>query len=179
LSIRPRILLVDADSALCQAVAEVLDGAGYAVSCQGEAADFQVVVSAVALDDCPVPQVRLTRPVRVASLMAAIDHALTASAEHPVLGKWRFDAVARLLESEADKVRLTDKEAAILGVLLDAEGVVGRDDLLNIVWGYGGDIDTHTLETHIYRLRQKIEDDPAQAVLLLTEPGGYRLNRES
>ena len=74
-------------------------------------------------------------------------------------------------------MRLTDKEAAILSHLLAADGVVGRDELLAGVWGYGEGVDTHTVETHVYRLRQKIEDDPAQASVLLTEAGGYRLNR--
>src|SRR5262249_62348713 len=74
------------------------------------------------------------------------------------------------------KVRLTEKETSILKYLYRAgDRIVGRDALLNEVWGYNAGVTTHTLETHVYRLRQKIERDPARAEILVTEPGGYRL----
>jgi DNA-binding response OmpR family regulator len=74
------------------------------------------------------------------------------------------------------KVRLTDKEAAILKYLYRAgERAVGRDTLLGEVWGYNAGVTTHTLETHVYRLRQKIEKDPSKATILVTDQGGYRL----
>ncbi len=73
-------------------------------------------------------------------------------------------------------MRLTDKEAGILKYLYRAGGKpVGREELLTEVWGYNASVTTHTLETHIYRLRQKIEPEPTTARLLLTEAGGYRL----
>ena len=74
-------------------------------------------------------------------------------------------------------MRLTEKETAILKYLYRAgDRIVGRDVLLNEVWGYNAGVTTHTLETHVYRLRQKIERDPAAArEILVTEPGGYRL----
>ena len=74
------------------------------------------------------------------------------------------------------KIRLTDKEAQILKFLyLHGDRVVSRDELLDEVWGYNAGVTTHTLETHVYRLRQKIESDPSHAEILVTEPGGYRL----
>jgi DNA-binding response OmpR family regulator len=74
-------------------------------------------------------------------------------------------------------VRLTEKETAILQFLYRADRTIGRDTLLDQVWGYNAGVRTHTLETHIYRLRRKIERDPARAEILVTEPGGYRLLR--
>ena len=77
------------------------------------------------------------------------------------------------------RIRLTDKETAILKFLYRAAGKpVARQVLLNEVWGYNAAVTTHTLETHVYRLRQKIEPDPAVSRLLLTEGGGYRLNAD-
>lgn len=81
-----------------------------------------------------------------------------------------------LLDAEGRKVRLTEKETNILKFLYRArDQVVTRDVLLHEVWGYNAGVTTHTLETHVYRLRQKIEPDPTQAQLLVTEAGGYRL----
>ena len=80
------------------------------------------------------------------------------------------------MEENGDKVRLTEKETAILKYLYRAEQkVITRDVLLEEVWGYNSGVTTHTLETHIYRLRQKIEKDPSNARLLVTESGGYKL----
>ena len=84
---------------------------------------------------------------------------------------------AKLLTNEAQsKIRLTEKETSILKYLFRAgEKVVSRDVLLHEVWGYNAGVTTHTLETHIYRLRQKIERDPSNAEILITETGGYKL----
>lgn len=93
------------------------------------------------------------------------------------LGPYTFKPASKMLIDETDrKIRLTEKETNILKFLYRAsDGVVARDVLLHEVWGYNAGVTTHTLETHIYRLRQKIEPDPANARLLVTESGGYRL----
>ena len=93
------------------------------------------------------------------------------------LGPYTFKPAQKMLVDPAEKkIRLTEKETNILKVLYRAsEGVVPRDVLLHEVWGYNAGVTTHTLETHIYRLRQKIEPDPSNARLLVTESGGYRL----
>ncbi len=81
-----------------------------------------------------------------------------------------------MLDEKGRKLRLTDKEANILKYLYRAGSkAVARDELLAEVWGYNAGVTTHTLETHVYRLRQKIETDPGRARLLVTEAGGYRL----
>ncbi len=93
------------------------------------------------------------------------------------LGPYTFRPAQKLLLTEDEKkVRLTEKETNILKFLYRAQdAVVPRDILLHEVWGYNAGVTTHTLETHIYRLRQKIEPDPSNARLLVTESGGYRL----
>ena len=78
--------------------------------------------------------------------------------------------------SDNRKIPLTGKETALLKYLYRAsDRVVGRQVLLDEVWGYNAEVTTHTLATHVYRLRQKIEKDPSNAEILVTEPSGYRL----
>ncbi|MDP6351954.1 MAG: response regulator transcription factor [Alphaproteobacteria bacterium] len=126
----------------------------------------------------------ITKPFRLGVLLARIrsqlrQHELTEDAVFPI-GHYTFHPGAKaLIDATGDrKIRLTEKETAILKYLYRSGGkVVGRDVLLDEVWGYNAAVATHTLETHIYRLRQKIEIDPSNAQILLTETGGYRLCR--
>lgn len=95
------------------------------------------------------------------------------------IGPYLFHPAAKLLQEPAKnrRVRLTEKEASILKHLYRTSSrTVSRQVLVNEVWGYHADVTTHTLETHIYRLRQKMEPEPANARLLITDPGGYRLD---
>lgn len=93
------------------------------------------------------------------------------------IGPYEFRPSTKTLRSkEGRRIRLTEKETEILKYLYRAGGrPVAREQLLSEVWGYNAAVTTHTLETHIYRLRQKVEPDPGNARLLLTDPGGYRL----
>jgi DNA-binding response OmpR family regulator len=123
----------------------------------------------------------VTKPFRFSVLLARIrahmrSHEQSEDAVFKI-GPYTFKPAAKLLTGDEDqKIRLTEKETAILKYLYRTGlKVVGRDVLLHEVWGYNSGVTTHTLETHIYRLRQKIESDPSNAELLVTEPGGYRL----
>ena len=94
------------------------------------------------------------------------------------VGPYSFKPAAKMLIDEAKdrRIKLTEKETAILKYLYRAAGkAVPRDTLLHEVWGYNAAVTTHTLETHVYRLRQKIEPSTDAATILVTEPGGYRL----
>src|ERR1700722_4845312 len=94
------------------------------------------------------------------------------------IGPYEFRPAAKmLLDAKAKKIRLTDKETNILKYLYRAGGkVISREELLTEVWGYNAGVTSHTLETHVYRLRQKIEPDPTGPKILITEAGGYRLS---
>ncbi|MBV9287299.1 MAG: response regulator transcription factor [Hyphomicrobiales bacterium] len=121
------------------------------------------------------------KPFRFVVLLARIRSQLrqyeaSEDAEFQV-GPYTFRPTSKnLVDAHGVKLRLTEKEAAILRYLYRAEQQpVARETLLKHVWGYNANVTTHTLETHIYRLRQKIEDNPAEAQLLITEGGGYKL----
>ena len=124
----------------------------------------------------------VTKPFRLGVLLARMRTQLRQheQSEDAVfsIGPYTFRPSAKLLVhgETKQKVRLTEKETAILKYLYRAgDKVIRRDVLLDEVWGYNAGVHTHTLETHIYRLRQKIERDPSDAKLLVTEQGGYRL----
>jgi DNA-binding response OmpR family regulator len=122
----------------------------------------------------------VTKPFKFAVLLARIRAQLRSheQSENAVfhIGPYEFRPAQKLLIDPAKKkLRLTEKETNILKYLYRAGGKpVGREELLTEVWGYNAGVTTHTLETHIYRLRQKIEPDGAPK-LLVTEAGGYRL----
>jgi DNA-binding response OmpR family regulator len=117
----------------------------------------------------------LPLPVRLSNLLARIE-AEFAPAQRTV-GDFLFEPADRALTHEVTgaSVRLTELENAILLKLVEADGeVVERERLLADVWGYAADANTHTVETHVWRLRQKLGDEAAE--LLVTDGGGYRLN---
>lgn len=124
----------------------------------------------------------VTKPFRFAVLLARIRAQLRQHEQSEdatfTIGPYVFRPSAKVLSDETGaKVRLTEKETSILKYLYRVgDKPVTRDILLEEVWGYNSGVTTHTLETHIYRLRQKIERDPSNAELLVTESGGYKLN---
>lgn len=123
----------------------------------------------------------VTKPFKFPVLLARIRAQLRQheQSENAVfqLGDYQFKPAQKMLVDAKDrKIRLTEKETNILKFLYRApDGLAPREVLLHEVWGYNAGVTTHTLETHIYRLRQKIEPDPSNARLLVTESGGYRL----
>ncbi len=123
----------------------------------------------------------VVKPFKFAVLLARIRAQLRQyeASEDAVfqIGPYIFRPGSKMLTTEkGSKLKLTEKETAILRYLYRAgTRVVSRDTLLSEVWGYNAHVTTHTLETHIYRLRQKIETDPSSARILVTEPGGYKL----
>ncbi len=123
----------------------------------------------------------LAKPISFVVLLERVHNQLRRheQSEDAVLqvGPYQFKPATKLLVDEADaKIRLTEKETSILKYLYRAGGKpISREELLDKVWGYHREANTHTLETHIYRLRQKIEPDPQGAKILITESGGYRL----
>jgi DNA-binding response OmpR family regulator len=123
----------------------------------------------------------ITKPFRFAVLLARIRAQLRQheASEDAVfnIGPYTFRPSSKILISpKGNKVRLTEKETAILRYLYRAgQQPVSRETLLQEVWGYNSGVTTHTLETHIYRLRQKVEKDAANPALLVTDVGGYKL----
>lgn len=140
--------------------------------------DLVVTAAPVAVAGCPV-LVLPPSPVRMGDMLRRIAQMLAQPAlylDDVDLGSCVFRPQEKTVQRGADDIALTDREVAILAYLLRHHGrAVSRDELLENVWQYHKDVDSHTLETHIYRLRQKIEQEADAPVLLVTVEGGYRL----
>jgi len=186
-----KILLVDDDQALRSVLAEQLDlYDGFTTIQVGTAAEGLEKAKLAHYDSDADTILGLesgandyvTKPFRINVLLARLrahlrQHERSEDAVMTI-GPYEFHPAGKMLMEKGGKkkIRLTDKEASILKYLFRAgDRPVARDVLLNEVWGYNAGVTTHTLETHIYRLRQKIEKDPTNAAILITDRGGYRL----
>ena len=149
---------------------------GSVIMLTAQASDADVVIGLDSGANDYVP-----KPFKFAVLLARIRAQLRQqeASEDAVfkVGPYTFRPSAKMLVNDkGSKLKLTEKETAILRFLYRAgQKVVSRDILLQEVWGYNATVTTHTLETHVYRLRQKIETNPSSARILITEPGGYKL----
>ncbi len=117
------------------------------------------------------------KPIRLSvfltALIAAIAQFEQSENASITLGCWKFNFAGKTLSYKNTEIKLTEKEAAILNYLYGRDEPVDKETLLREIWGYGNGITTHTLETHIYRLRQKLE---TTGISFLTGNGeGYRL----
>lgn len=122
--------------------------------------------------------IRLALPLRLENIAASLVKAAHAAGrEDSAFGPYRIDHIEKIVTKDGVDMRLTEKEFAIIDALAEAKGnPVSRQDLLADVWAYARDAETHTIETHIYRLRQKIENDPANPEWIITTDNGYCLN---
>lgn len=139
----------------------------------------QMVETAPDVADSAV--ITLQKPIRIGRIADQILHQLSyidgSAQQNIAIGAHRLDVHQGLFyRNDEQGVRLTEKEVALLQILSEAAGdAVPRDMLLDRVWQYAEGVETHTLETHIYRLRQKIEKDPTAPELLQTNDDGYFL----
>lgn len=172
------------DYALAIIDAELEGGCGESLANELRAGGFKgpILLLTAGPPDAAITHEQLPKPFRLSALLVRLSVHLGphgAGEERAFkIGPYMFQPGAKLLTG-ARKIRLTEKETNILKFLHSAGRTVPRETLLHEVWGYSPAVTTHTLETHIYRLRRKIEDDPARAKILVTENGGYRLGPAS
>lgn len=111
-------------------------------------------------------------------IRAGINILENSSAGYLTFNKYIVRPIKRDIYNQRNRevVKLTEKEVAVIKYLYKCrDRIVTKNELLQEVWGYSPDVSTHTIETHIYRLRQKVEHEDSEAQLILTEEGGYRL----
>lgn len=162
------------------AVKDVAEAALLIVAGNKESPDFQGPIIRLSDVDMFHPGVRVVKsPVRGADLILMIEKELQSLSSLPAflqMGDARLDIRQAFWIRGEETIRLTEKEVAILVFLHKSGGKpVTREALLSHVWDYADGVETHTLETHIYRLRQKIEEDPSSPKILLTQGDGYKI----
>lgn len=169
------------NSALQDNIKTLLTHYGFDALCQITNDKADPTQSAIQIGDAPCPKTAkihpLPTPLRIGALLDLIE-TLAREAEDKrsfAIGPYTLKAAENKLDGP-QMIKLTDTEKRILILLAQQKGqAVSRDQLLSEVWGYRPDLDTHTVETHIYRLRQKIESDPSSPRILLTDHEGYAL----
>lgn len=186
-----QIIVAATDPVIASALTELLASQGYTCTQAASRAECEktmesalpqaLVYDASALpelDEFPLPRLGiglgLPRPVRAFALLARLQAQVTL----PLADGWVLSAAKRALKRAGmEDVELTEKEAALLARLLESpERTLSRQALLEAVWGYGDGIDTHTLETHMYRLRGKLKDALGSTDLIAATPTGYKIN---
>ena len=116
------------------------------------------------------------QPIRIGVILDDLSSKSSMNQKIYEFGAYKMDSADFMLYGNEKSIKLTEKEAALLIVLMESpDYTADRKSLLREVWHYSDKVETHTLETHIYRLRQKIEENPAEPKIILTEGDGYRL----
>lgn len=180
----PEISFFTQDDLAFRAVAQAFSLAGLADVQRGDMAHTHresghrlILVDTKSAETMPEDErtQRLSFPCKIGALIDIVSQRLQRQRSSYRLGDLMFNPVSGVLTAaQEERIVLTEKERDLLLFLLERRGhVIRREDLLGKIWGYADDIETHTLETHIYRLRQKIEPDPSCPVFLLTQENGY------
>ena len=184
-----KIVILDSDVFSQKQLVSVLGAAGLMSHCRVEAmadeeASIHLCVGGSSGDDVHIwENDRFVRPFRVGALLERVRKHIADLTQHSfadviVVGPYTLNMISGALSSSGgeEEIKLTEKEKYILALLArNSPDVTDRQSLLDEVWGYAETVETHTLETHIYRLRQKIETNPAEPQILVTEDNGYRL----
>jgi len=171
MSVQKSIFVIESNDFAAKRLGDGLAAFGYGGCVKIVKNAFEAADSAV---------IRLSYPIRLGRVLDQIAGVLSEDRQDNILniGDARLDVYRGFYHKDAnsDAVRLTEKEVALLVLLYEAGGrAVSRETMLDDVWQYADGVETHTLETHIYRLRQKIEEDPARPKILQTDDFGYFL----
>ena len=92
-----------------------------------------------------------------------------------IIKEYNLDKNEKKLSKGSNFIALTEKEIHLLELFLKNSGSIPKDEILKKVWKYAKDVDTHTVETHIYRLRKKIKDKFSDEKFILNDKKGYYL----
>lgn len=177
-----RIFVTASDQAMAQSVINALQPLWSDAQWQSDDAqnaDLILQIGDTKQSEITLPVLHLDgqgAPLRLAHVVQRLKE-MAAQARHLELGDYQLDLVQRVWHDPAGRVSdLTEKEVSLLHYLATIHPqAASREDLLRDVWKYADGADTHTVETHLYRLRQKIEQNPGDPTIVVSTKQGYIL----
>tara|TARA_B100002019_G_scaffold76129_1_gene65735 strand:+ start:190 stop:849 length:660 start_codon:yes stop_codon:yes gene_type:complete len=169
------ILITDNEFALKELSHEIKFDTIFIINCNNDALEMGNINSDI---------VRLNIPLQIRDLYQRVSNSLdqinSQTARKLNFNRFTYDPSMRTLSNGNLYLRFTEKESQIFNILLEASNThISKRNLLKKVWSYNDDIDTHTLETHIYSLRKKIKKNLfIKDLIVFDENKGYFLNKK-
>jgi len=131
------------------------------------------VINQFVLENKPIKILKLIEKINIEFLKIKFN-----SQSHVKVKKYTIDQNSREMLIQDIKLKLTEKEINTIKYLSNSNQPVGIDELQKMVWSYQSDIETHTVETHIYRLRKKILNTFNDNEFIVSKKNGYQIKQE-
>ncbi len=131
---------------------------------------YSNIVNQFVLDNTPINIFKLVEKINIEFLKIKFN-----SQSDVKVKNYNIDLNSREMQKNNTKLRLTEKEINTISYLSKSNKAISIEELQEMVWSYQSDIETHTVETHIYRLRKKILETFNDSEFIISKKNGYQI----